>query len=484
MIVFQDLRQWIEQAEKIGELVVVEGADTKCEIGTICQLTAKNQGPAVVYQKIKGYPANFRVITNMGSNIRTNNLTFGMPIDNTVGDTVTAISQMMPRWQREAENYEPEVVETGPITENVVEGDKIDLSIFPVPLWHEEDGGPYIGTAVAVITKDPDTEHVNAGTYRCQLLDSQHVSNFIAPGKGGFVHRAKYFERGQACPMVMVFGIDPLLFALTCHEMPQSVCELNYRGAMAGKAMPVIEGAATGLPIPVNAEIAIEGFVDPNATMLEGPFGEWTGYYAGGKTPQLFLKPTTLYYRNDAVVSGAPPAKTTYSDHNLMRAIWRSSLLYNELADNNVTDVKGVWYTPVGGTRYLQIIAIKQRYAGHAARAGHVAAQSRSGAFHGRYTIIVDEDIDPYDLEDVMWAVGSRSNPAEIDIIKKGWTSHLDPILRKPTKDLTRPRGIIYAVKPFEWKDEFAAVNIASEKDRKDTFAKWKGVFKERWQSI
>ncbi|MFC1815938.1 UbiD family decarboxylase [Thermodesulfobacteriota bacterium] len=484
MTVFQDLRQWIDQAEKIGELAVVEGADTNCEIGTITQLNAKNKGPAVVYRKIKGYPPDFRVITNMQSNIRTNNITFGMPIDNSIGDTVRSVSQMMPQWHRETENFEPVTVETGPIMENVVEGDKIDLNIFPVPLWHEEDGGPYIGTAVAIITKDPDTGHVNVGTYRCQLLDNQHVGIFIAPGKGAFIHRAMNFERNQSCPMVMVFGIDPLLFALSCHEMPQSVCELSYHGAVLGKAMPVIMGKTTGLPIPANAEIAIEGFVDPSDTMLEGPFGEWTGYYAGGQTQQSFLKPNTLYYRNDPVLSGSPPAKTNYSDHNLMRAIWRSGLLYNELAENNVQDVKGVWYAPAGGTRYLQIISLKQRYAGHAAKAGHIASQGRSGAFHGRYTIIVDEDVDPYDLEDVMWAVGSRSNPAEIDIIQKGWTSHLDPILRKPTKDLTRPRGIIYAVKPFEWKDEFAAVNVASEKARKEAFSKWKGVFGDRWETI
>lgn len=480
---FNDLREWISQAKKIDELIILEGADTKYEIGTIAQVAARNLGQAILFQKIKGYPSNFRVLTNMLSNIKTINLTFGLPIEYSVRDAVETLRESIFKWEKEASDFPPKVVDKGPILEHVEEN-KIDLHKFPVPIWHELDSGPYIGTAVAVVTRDPDTGEINAGTYRCQLHDDGSVGIMISQGHQGRIHRDKYFERGEPCPMVMVVGIDPLLFSIACSEIPPTLCEFNYIGAMRREPVPVIKGKATGLPIPANAEIAIEGFADPKATKLEGPFGEWTGYYASPRAQQPFIKPAVLYYRSDPILTGAPPAKGLFSSHILSRSVWRSAILYNELVKAGVPEVKGVWCPPAGGTRYFQIISIKQRYPGHATHAGHVAAQSRSGAYQGRYTIIVDEDIDPYDIDDVLWAMSTRSEPADFDIIKHSWSGRLDPIIRNTSDDLTTSRAIIYAVKPYAWRNEFSPVNVASEELRKEAFDKWKDKFKGRWQAI
>lgn len=479
MVKFKDLREWISQAEEIGELVHVTGADTRYEIGAIDAITSRNQGPAVLFHEIKGYPPNFRMMTNLLSNIKTINLTFGLPLDYTIRDTVENLSKKIMECERTADNFAPRWLEKGPILENVVQDDGIDLTIFPTPVWHELDGGPYIGTADATITRDPDTGHTNMGTYRCQLFGRCTIGMNIAPSHHGRIHQDKYFDQGKACPMVVVFGLDPLLFAISSSRIPERISELNYIGALRGEPVPVIKGRVTGLPIPANAEIAIEGFTEPNRTRKEGPFGEWTGHYASGVMDSPFIQATTLYYRNDPILCGSAPSKASYSDEGFMRSIWRSALIYNLLVHAGIPDIKGVYCPPVGGSRNLDIISIKQRYEGHATDAGHVAS-----AFSGRYTIIVDDDVDPYDLEDVIWALTMRSRPIESDIIKKARSNPTDPSVRLPTPTFTTSRQIIYAVKPYERLKEFPPVSMASAELRGSVFDKWKDVFKDRWQTI
>lgn len=487
MVKFKDLREWNDEARKMNELTVIEGADTKHEIGAIVQLSAKNQGPAVLYQKIKGFNPNFCVETNMLSNLKTINLTYGLPTEATIRDTVEAFRMKIPEWDREAEKNPHRFVDTGPILENVVEGNAIDLNMFPVPIWHELDASPYIGTADLWITADPDTGQVNMGNYRGQLHDGKTVGMMANHGHHGRFHREKYFERGKPCPAVLVVGEDPLLFAASASPISVNVSELNYAGAIRGEPVPVIKGKATGLPIPAYAEIAIEGFIDPTGKKDEGPFGEWQGYYAGHTTPQPYLRAVNLYYRNNPILTGSPPAKPPCDDAGFWRSVVYSALLYNDIV-GNVPGVKGVWRPVVGGGYYMQVVSIKQQYGGHATHAGHATAHCNSGAFNGRYTIVVDEDVDPYDLEDVMWAVCTRSLPTDTDIIKKPRGSHSDPLWHRTPQtanlDSTNPRAIIYAVKPYEWRQDFAPVNIASDDLRKKVFDKWKGNFGDRLKAI
>lgn len=476
---FIDLREWISRAEKIGELAIVEGSDVKYEMGAVDEICSRNQGPAVIFQKIKGYRPEFRVMTNLLSNIRTVNLTFGLPLENTIKDSIEILTGNIVKWEGSAGKFTPKWVESGPIQDNVVTDDDIDLTIFPAPVWHELDGGPYIGTADAVITRDPDTGHINVGTYRCQLLDRRTVGMNVSLSHHGRIHRDKYFERGEACPVAVLFGLDPLLFAISCSELPHYISELDYVGAIRGESVPIIRGRTTGLPIPANAEIAIEGFAEPGLTRKEGPFGEWTGHYASGIKDSPFIKATTLYYRNDPILCGSAPSKASYSDEGFLRSIWRSARINELLIRAGIPDVKGVYSPPVGGSRYLDVIAIKQRYDGHASDAGHVAS-----AFSGRYIVIVDDDIDPHDLDDVIWAISTRSRPSESDIIKKARSAPSDPTIPAHSPTFVTSRQIIYATKQYERLKDYPPVSIASQELREKVFYKWKEVFKERWRTI
>ncbi|MBW1613347.1 MAG: UbiD family decarboxylase [Deltaproteobacteria bacterium] len=481
---YNDLREWIDQAKDIGELKVIEGADPTLEVGTMVQIDAKNEGPALLFDKLKGHGEGFKVLTNFMANIRLFNLTFGLSIQNSIKDSVEALRMKAAEWSEKAKNFPVKEVTSGPILENVEEGEKIDLEKFPVPLWHELDGGRYIGTGVGVVTRDPDNGELNMGTYRVQLHDRRTVGFYISPGKHGRMHRDKYFARGEPCPVVMIFGLDPLNFALSATEIPAGTFELDYLGAIRGTPVPVIKGKVTGLPIPAHAEIAIEGFADPKETMLEGPFGEWTGTYASDARQEPFIKVAALYYRKNPIILASPPSKGTYNDHGFFRSVWRSALLYNEIERAGIPEVKGVWCPPFGGSRQFVIVSIKQSYSGHATEGGHIASQTRAGAYAGRYVVVVDDDIDPYDIDDVMWAVCTRSEPVEMDIIKKAWSTPLDPRIRKPTDSFHNSRGIIYAVRPYEWFEKFPPTAVASEKQRKEAFSKWADKLNGRWKVI
>ena len=483
MIEYKDLREWIKLAEKIGELQVMEGVDTKLEVGGIVQINSRNEGPALLFKSLKGYPENFRILTNVISNMKLFNLTFGLPIDSSIHDTVNALRIKANQWSDEAKDFPAQYVSDGPILENVAEGDQIDLEQFPVPLWHSLDGGKYIGTGVGVITQDPDTGELNMGTYRVQLHDRNTVGFYISPGKHGRIHRDKFFARGKPCPAAMIFGFDPLEFSAGAAEVPSGVFEYDYLGAIRREPVPVIKGRVTGLPIPANAEMVVEGFAHPNERMLEGPFGEWTGTYGSNAREEPFIKPETLYYRNDPIILGSPPSKGIYFDSMLLRCVWRSALLYNELERAGVLNVKGVWCPPFGGAREFINVSIKQSYPGHATQAGLVASQTRAGAYAGRYVVVVDDDINPYDMDDVLWAMCTRSEPVETDLIKKAWSTPLDPRIRKGAESFHNSRAIIYAVKPYEWIDEFPPTSLADESERKHLFEKWQGRMSNRWKA-
>src|SRR6185312_11952517 len=152
------------------------------------------------------------------------------------------------------------------------------------------------------------------------------------------------------------------------------------------------------------------------------------------------------------------------SEYARYRAITRSALLKEALQTAGIPDVTGVWAHEVGGARMFVAVAIKQRYAGHARQAGHVACQCQVGAYAGKYVVVVDDDIDVSDLDELMWAMLTRSDPAtSIDFINNAWSTPLDPRIppeKRERGDFTNSRAIIDACRPFHWRDKFPKVNM------------------------
>lgn len=461
-VAYDDLREWIVEAEKLGELVRAKGYSWEADIGMAAELLQHNEkAPVALFDDIPGYPRGFRVLTNFFGGKRQN-MTLGFAADL---NKVELSEAFLGEFQQISHKPLPcELVATGPVMENVIEGDKVDVTMFPTPVWHDRDEGRrYIGTGSFNVTRDPDEGWLNAGTYRVMIHDAKRVGFYISPGKHGRIHRDKFESRNEPMPVCIVVGGDPLTFLMACTEIPYGVCEFEVAGAYRGRAQKVVKGKHTGLLYPANAEIVIEGFVQPGNTLPEGPFGEWTGYYGSKMRNEPVLDIKAIYHRNDPIILGCPPQRPP-EEQARYRAVMRSALLKQELQKSGLPDVVATWCHEVGGSRQLTAVAIKQRYPGHSRQAGHLAAMCRSAAYAGKYVVVVDEDVDVSNLEELMWAVTSRSDPATaIDIIHGAWSTPLDPSIppeKKAQGDFTNSRAIIDACRPFHWKDKYPIVNV------------------------
>ena len=216
------------------------------------------------------------------------------------------------------------------------------------------------------------------------------------------------------------------------------------------------------MPIPARAEIAIEGEVPPPNVEAadEGPFGEWPGYYSGGTRgtgeAQPVIRVKALYHRNDPIILSMPPLWPGAPE---MGIDFKAALLWDQLESAGIQDVAGVWVH----SRYLIVVAIKQRYAGHAKQTGMAVLGLNAIARNGRLVVIVDEDIDPSNIKEVLWAMETRVDPAsDIEVVDNCWSTPLDPRMppdKRAAKDHTNGRAIFYAVRPFTWKDEFPQVS-------------------------
>jgi len=467
-----DIRSLIKALDKVGQLKRIDGADWNLEIGTITEIVSQRKGPTLLFDKIKDYPKGYRVIANANTEV-AQRIIFGL-------EEKLSNLEIIRQWKGKWNNYKPVPpveVNSGPVMQNVFEGDDIDILKFPAPVWHHKDGGRYIGTGVVTITKDPEEGWVNAGTYRVMVHDKKTLGFYVSPGKHARIMREKYWANGESCPVVMCFGPEPLLFAMSMMSFPWGRSELDVVGYLKDRPMKIIKGIITGLPIPANAEIAIEGFSPPpaNTSCSEGPFGEWTGYYASGSRNEPVVEIKALYHRNNPILLGQPPLRKVNGLFPI--PLHTASPLWNRLEGAHINGIKGVYVHGLGG-RLPGVISVKQQYPGHSKEVGTAAAALLTGgALTGKWIIVVDDDIDPSDWDDVMWAVSTRCDPkTSVDIVEGFLTSPLDPSLspeKRAKGDMTTAKVIIDACRPYYWRDEFPVTSEASDELIKQTIEKW-----------
>jgi UbiD family decarboxylase len=462
-IVYNDLREWLSEAQRLNEVREVRGASWQEDIGLAAEAILRaDNGPCVVFDDVPGSPKGFRLLLNMFAGTRRN-MTLGFP------DYLTKLE--LSEAYREAFLTKPkliphEIVDDGPIFENILTGDAVDVLKFPSPIWHEKDGGRYIGTGTYSITRDPEDNWYNAGAYRAQVFDKNTVGILIAAGHHGAIHCEKYFKRGEPMPVAMVVGGDPLAFFYGGLEAPYGTFEFDMVGGLRGRPEKMVRGKVTGLPIPAAAEIVLEGYVHPDRKLIEGPFGEWCGHYAGGAKPCVVIDVKAIYHRNDPILVGVPPMGAGSDEMARYRAVMRSAIIKQNMMNAGVPEVRQVWCHEVGAARMFHGIAIKQSYPGHSTQAGMIAAQCGGSAYASKYIVVADEDVDVTNLETLIWAMLMRTDPKEsIQFIDGSWDSPADPRLppeRRKAGDLTHSVAIINACRPYHWRDQFPPANTPS----------------------
>jgi UbiD family decarboxylase len=470
-----DLRALIDDLREDGDLREINGADWNLEIGAITELLGEEEGPALLFDEITGYDKGFRVMSNV---LRTHGRTaaaLGLPGE------LSGVA-LLDAWRnriKEMAPVPPVTVKDGPVFENRLEGKDVDLNIFPAPIWHEHDGGRYLGTGSNVITRDPETGAVNIGTYRCMVQGPDTISVKANKGKHGRIAMDKYHAKGEPCPMAIGFGQALPLFMVSQLPLKPDQREYDFAGWLQGEPVEVVESPIYGLPIPASAEIVIEGEVPPlveDELPKEGPFGEWPGYFADttvGEVPLMTVK--AIYYRNNPIILGVPPLKPP---NNYVSVPLGAAQLWDQIEGAGIPDVTGVWgYVYGSQSGPFTVVSIKQRYAGHAKQAAMAAAAARSGAYGGKFVVVVDDDIDVSNINDVIWAISTRCNPREgLDTIRDVWTSPADPAIAPEDRSplgYTMDRVLIDACRPYRWRDEFAAVNVFSDDYRAKMRKKW-----------
>jgi len=435
---FGDLRGWIDYLRKEGDLHEVNAeVHWDCELGTIARKAfGEGDGPALLFNNITDYKNGrcTRLFTGGLSKYARVAAMLGLPKDASLTELVQAT--------RKAFNgrIKPVVVDDGPVRENILKGDDINLFEFPVPKWHREDGGRYINTLSGVITKDLDTGRLNVGIYRGMIGKKDTIPTLIWPAQNWGGDFQKYADRGEEMPVAVVCGWEPSLPFCAATPFPPDVCEYDVMGAMRGAPVELVKCETVPLMVPASAEIVIEGYIsnDPNTFELEGAFGEFTGYFGGETALRHKIRVTAIMHRNNPIFRGTLEGTLPkmLNENSIMSSVQRSALAWNILERSGVPGVTDV-HCPAVNNGTVLMIQIRQRYRGQAKQAA--MAIWGTNAAHQRYKHIwvVDEDIDIHDYASLDWAYAYRVNAAEDDIIIVPGTfgNAIDPSTRLRDRD-------------------------------------------------
>ncbi len=462
---YEDLREFIEQVDALGALRRVEGADPLYEVGGITEVAAGSpECPALLFDQMKGFARGFRIFTNATVSAQRAALALGIdphlpPID--------ALKEWRNR-RGALTMHKPVTVKEGLVLQNP----------SPEPRSISDVSRPLSGTGTtAGLTSARGASSScatrsragsNASIYRVQVHGKDRVTvQFDHQGRHGAIIARNYWESGKPCPVAVVNGPDPSLFIAGFEYLPEGTSEYDFAGAIRGRPLQVIEAPLTRLPVPARAEMVLEGFLATD-TLPEGPFGEFTGYYAAEKRPAPLMKVEAVHWRNDPILLGSPPMKPPRFHFGLP---FRAASMWSQLEAAGVTDVVGAWQHVA---QLMTVIAIRQRYAGHSKRAGLFAAAQ---SYMGRIVVTVDDDVDPSNLADVMWAIATRCEPSEqVDIVRQAWSSALDPRITVENRErgqTSHSKMIIDACKPFGWRDTFPKTSALSRDDARAIREKW-----------
>ena len=408
---YNDLREFIDRLEKEKELVRVRAqVDPDLEIGAIMRKVFDKRGKAILFENVKGH--EMPLLCGAMDTYKRYGLGIGcQPHPREIlKKNLAAMRNPIP----------PIMVEKAPCQEIVLTGPEVDLNVFPVPKWNLLDGGKYIGTLGLVMVKDPQTGWRNMGIYREQI-HGRNTMGLLATQQVGVI-LTKYRDLGKPMPVATVIGADPAILATSCFRMALGADELGAAGGLRGEPVQLVKCKTVDMEVPAAAEIVIEGEIPPDAEswQVEGPFGEFSGYYGNvvDRLPTIHVKAIAMR-RNpifQGTLEGKPPSEST-----TLRTLGHSIGMWQRMEEARIPGFKELWITDMGCANFMTVIALdKQYYSGNARQ----AIMAYWGMTHiGKWVIVVDADVDIFDGGQVEWALATRVQPHRDIII----TSDRDP---------------------------------------------------------
>ena len=418
---YHDLRDFISQLEKIGELKRVRApVSTHLEMTEICDRVLRAQGPALLFENVAGH--KMPVLANLFGTPRR--VALGMGEENIgalreVGKLLAYLKEPEPpkglkdAWEKwpilkQVLTMSPKVLSSAPCQDIVWEGDDVDLSKLPIQHCWPGDVAPLI-TWGLVVTRGPNKTRQNLGIYRQQVIAPNKVIMRWLAHRGGALDFRDHCQKypGQPFPISVVIGADPATILGAVTPVPDSLSEYQFAGLLRGSKTELVKCIGNDLQVPASAEIVLEGVIHPDEMALEGPYGDHTGYYnEQDKFPVFTIERITM--RRDPIYhstyTGKPP------DEPAMLGVALNEV-FVPLLQKQFPEIADFYLPPEGCSYRMAVVSIKKQYAGHAKRVMFGIWSFLRQFMYTKFIIVVDDDIDVRDWKEVMWAITTRMDP-------------------------------------------------------------------------
>jgi len=426
----EDIHQYIEKLENAGELKRVKTqVDTNLEIAEILRRTMYANGPALLFENVKNY--DMPVLGNAFGSIKR--LEIGLETSNftEIGQRIVDMTKMeipsgffnkirkLPELSKMSDVF-PKLEKSGPVTEVV--NDSPSFENIPILKTWPKDAGKFI-TFGLVATKHPETGVRNLGVYRIQILDNTHALMHWQKHKRGAHHHDIAKEKGKKIEAAIIIGGEPATVFSAVAPVPEGLDKYLFAGITRKKGIQTVKCKTVDLEVPANAEIVLEGYVDPSDVRAEGPFGDHTGYYTPQEPYPTFTL-TGIMQRQKPIYLTTIVGKPILEDAYIGKVIERSFLPLIRMFQPEVVDFA---MPAAGWFQGMAIISIKKMYPGQAKKVmmglwglGQLALT--------KIFVVVDEDVNVQDMNDVIWAITTRADAArDTIIIDNTPTDTLDP---------------------------------------------------------
>ncbi len=434
---YRDLRDFIQQLEKLGELKrVKQEIDPVLEITEICDRVLKQGGPAILFENPKN--ANIPVLANLFGTTRR--VALGMGAQDiselrAIGELLAYLKEPEPPKGmldafdklplfKQVLNMAPKLVGSPPCQEVVRVGDEVDLGVFPIQTCWPEDAGPLI-TWPLVITKGPGKPRQNLGIYRQQVIAKNKVIMRWLAHRGGALDFLEWSKRypGQPFPVAVALGADPATILAAVTPVPDPLSEYAFAGLLRGSKTEVSRCLSHDLQVPASAEIVLEGFIYPGETAEEGPFGDHTGYYNEvDRFPVFTIERITqrqapIYH---STYTGRPPDEPAILGLALNE-------VFIPILQKQFPEITDFYLPPEGCSYRMAVISMKKQYPGHAKRVMFGTWSFLRQFMYTKFVIVVDDDVDARNWQDVIWAITTRMDPArDLTILENTPIDYLD----------------------------------------------------------
>ncbi len=424
---YRDLRDFMNQLEKQGELKsIAYPLDSRLEITEICDRTLQGNGPALLFNHVKN--SDIPLLGNLfGTKKR---VALGMGAEDTtalreIGELLAFLKQPDPpqslkdAWQKlpifkQILTMSPKVSKKAPCQENIFSGNEVDLSKLPIQTCWPGDISPLI-TWGLVVTQGPEQKRQNLGIYRQQVIAKNKVIMRWLSHRGGALDFQEWCRKhpGKNFPIAVTLGADPATILAAVTPIPDNLSEYSFAGLLRSYKTELVKCISNNLHVPASAEIILEGYIKPEETADEGPFGDHTGYYNEVECFPVFtithmtMRDNPIYH---STYTGRPPDEPAVLAEALNE-------VFIPILQKQFPEIIDFYLPPEGCSYRLAIVTIKKQYPGHAKRVMCGVWSYLRQFMYTKFIIVVDDDINARNWKDVIWAMTTRVDPARDTVL-------------------------------------------------------------------